>query len=407
MLQLPTSSAQSPETSSQDSFATRTESPERLKMKTRVAIRNRNPHRFQIVPLGDVSRFVYKDQAPTRDRKQPLTLARSPGTGTGIVRSGQKLRTSENTVSVSAHESSKVVTSDSPRTLSERNTNIQAATERPVPQPTAPVPTNPLQTSATQPNETTPCPQAPETPSRRRKPHFKSPSLGNIRTKPNHDYDLESTPVPRAVACRKRTNTLSASHSQRSIHNGPVGPAALDPTKKDPLKRHAIYTQSLYVPLNDRPLFFQDPNPGPADTSVSVSLSLSSSSPLDVFPFRSSIASKPKNPVPPSSKYTLPMHTGNALGFINVPSPLEHRFESQSSSLSSAYSLYSLPSVDELSHPPLAETRPLTQYALPDTERKAVVKESPLLHSKIVSLLLLEVDEALREWSDPHLSIYP
>lgn len=88
--------------------------------------------------------------------------------------------------------------------------------------------------------------------------HFKSPSLGNIFSTPTQD---PNTPTPPTVRCRKRTNTLSATPVPRPR---PLAQAFEEEHLANSLterrgssqihaaKRHAIYTQSLYVPFMEQ-----------------------------------------------------------------------------------------------------------------------------------------------------------
>ncbi|KAF5371978.1 hypothetical protein D9615_008042 [Tricholomella constricta] len=396
------------ETPSPKSSPMKPDSAERLKMKTRVAIRDTNPHRFQVVSLGDAVRYTASDQSPKDCKTSTGTPPRSPK----MARSNQswkKVRADENTVPTSAREYLKTDTPDRIKTLSERNKNVPAPECPPSDLP----PQSHLDNQAicTLPTRDTMLPpdshgrsaennkqakesnyrstlRAPNNSSRRTL-HFKSPSLGNIRTKPNLVLDPQTTPLPR-VACRKRTNTLSADHYRRSekapnTNSEAVVQCGHQNPGKDSLKRHAIYTQSMYVPVNERQGLLHKEGSRPA---------LDEPSPLHAFPFRSSI---PSGLNKPASTPLGSAPVNSALGFIDLPvrppGLLESTFGSQSS-ISSVYSQ------DELAA--MNQTRPLTRYGISSefvqAARSSKLDEAPLQHHPIVFMLLVEIERAMQEW---------
>ncbi|KAG6853710.1 hypothetical protein C0991_002126 [Blastosporella zonata] len=380
MLQLPL--PQTPETPTLPSPIK--DSAERLKMKTRVAIRD-HPHRFQIVPLREAF-----EQKRSRER-QPLELAslRKSGISRTSIQSFKKPRVNENDPVPPSNDQNcpvKIDTPGRPSILSERNKNVHAIGFSSFESPASlshvtsrsEVHHGDLLVNTKQPKERS------NTELNRNTLHFKSPSLGNLRTKPNLDIDLDIAPLPRIVSCRKRTNTLSADHTRRDERATSVEPEQRSDRrnlkKKDSLKRHAIYTQSLYVPVHERPSLLLD---------ETCSELFTESCPLQAFPFRSSIPTSRNKP-----DISLRVSTiGNALGFINVqvgaPESLENNLRSHS--LSSIYSQ------DEL-------TRPLTYCAPPSNcnlnkAAEIVADIEPLKHQPIILELLVEVEKMIKEWS--------
>ncbi|KAG6826506.1 hypothetical protein H0H92_015561 [Tricholoma furcatifolium] len=388
MLQLP--SPEIPATPTMCS-PTKPDSADRLKMKTRVAIRDQNPHRFQVVPLRDVNNYT-PDQKYFRAR-QPLELTALKGLGISRANfhSGKKARVNENESLDCSFSSIKLGTPGRTTVLTERNNNLcsrssqlpfsfdnhatlisEARLDNKSPLVTTKQP-KPKQCSGASTRSPTP---------NRNTLHFKSPSLGNLRTKPNLDIDLEAHPVPRVTKCRKRTNTLSADHTRRPDRITSSEPqlsheGSMD-DKTSLVKRHAIYTQSLYVPINARSKC-KSPNTNPS-TQHSDDLS-----PLQTFPSRSSI------PIELDKREGVPTHS--ALGiFASRPPGLQ---DTSSNSFSSVASMYS--QAEEF-------TRPLTICALPSQfdsgqETKFADNAVPLQHHPIILKLLAEVDEAIQEWS--------
>ncbi|KAG6918507.1 hypothetical protein DXG01_013867 [Tephrocybe rancida] len=384
MLQLP--SPETPGTRSSLPSPTKPDSAERLKMKTRVAIRDRDPHRFQIVPLSDADNYSF-EQKRSRER-QPLERAAARGStlSRASLHSGTKNHLSENTAAPPKQVHDGPVKFDTPARstiLSERNKNVpaQALSSSDTPaslrskdasRSEGHIDNRPLLGSTKQPKQRS---SPSETTKYNHNPlHFKSPSLGNLRTKPNLDIDLETTPLPRVTSCRKRTNTLSVEHSRGSERIAAPEPIQRPDRRilaKDSLKRHAIYTQSLYVPVHDRP------NLPYNDTSSNLS-----KEPLASYPFRSSI------PTSHNTDASLQFSTqiGSALGFLDMPAGALVSSLKTQSSISSDYSENEF-------------VRPLSYRDSPsnfDLRQAATILEE---HPPIILKLLAEVDKAMEEWS--------
>lgn len=249
--------------------------------------------------------------------------------------------------------------------------------------------------------------------------HFKSPSLGNLHEKPplsqQHDYST----LPR-VRCRKRTNTLSVDNSTRLKHDLTVCEETKilerrRPMEHNALKRHAIYTQSLYVPHDER------------DSSGRVRLASESKRPsfldakkdtsyLDSCQHRTSKSSLQSNSSATCSSRHVRSLSGNynALGLVDVPlvsrsifpsSSLTQGFSSDSqSSISSIYSQDGLSLNSQNSQATLTQTRPLAQslfssdYQLVVRRQTRELGKGMIAHHPIIVGLLAEVDEALKEW---------
>ncbi|KAG5641899.1 hypothetical protein DXG03_003986 [Asterophora parasitica] len=495
MLQLSPVSPESPTLESSSEMPSNPDSTERLKMKTRVAIRDRNPHRFQVVPLGEVKRFTGKEEASPRVRRTPA--GSHPRSRSPLVNG--KAHADENTAPTSTlskpNNYLKTDTPDRTRTLSERNRNL------PAPESTSLATLDPQQTTSgyqgasesptldvlldleTQAQPILENTKPVRRPSSlrasttvRRSRHFKSPSLGNIRPKPNLEVDMETPPLPR-VGCRKRTNTLSADHHFRQSElvvppkasNTELEPADIvvlgdrrNLAKKDSVRRHAIYTQSLYVPVHDLRLSFLDEDPmgqckssieEPSSTAAICRSSLPyarTDDPKEQLSFlnedpsckphaslldatallRSSLpyaqpdsdaidedqrprsawearAGKPlfgqgsfafRSSIP--SERALSLGPASALGFFNMPRGFPERPQS---------SLYDDDNIDDVVLP---LTRPLTRCTSDSSSLQLSQRSNanfgklydvPLPHHPIVLLLLMEVDKAIEEWNSIRL----
>lgn len=373
MLQLP-----SPEVLTTPTLSSpiKLDTAERLKMKTRIAIRDRDPHRFQVVPLRDAAKYSSTNQKLCRRERQSMESASTRGQGStqGSLYPWKKVPVNENDPvppSLLQDHRIKTITPNRPAILSERNRNIPvqetSSSEMPISSgghvaSSARLDSQPLMEQRKRPiNEQCLHISAKTTPNNN-KLHHKSISLGNLRTKPNLDIDLKANPLPRVTSCRKRTNTLSAGYnhdSERTMSNEPVQrPDRHNPVKKDSIRRHAIYTQSLYVPTLERP----------NETSVQLSDEFHSKR---VLPLRSSI------PINSNKLNTLPMlRAGNSLGFIEVKSPPARNHGGSLISQSSISSIYSQDELHSLN--PGATSN---------------------FHHPIIVELLAEVEKAMQEWS--------
>ncbi|GLB33330.1 hypothetical protein LshimejAT787_0102140 [Lyophyllum shimeji] len=404
---LRSSSAELRETPSPTS-SIKLDSVERLTMKTRVAIREKN-HRFQVVPLRDAGHYPSGHHTPSKSLKTTVvTATRSSGLARLNLHSRKKLCADENTVPTFAESYTKIIsTPERLRRLQERNEDLRAA-EYSSFKSRAKTTTNSRHVNSESSAQNTLISQALTETSKHNAPprrpslennnysgrhslHFKSPSLGSLRTKPDSDLDLEATPVPR-VTCRKRTNTLSAAHD---ICHGDMLPANVENDRRnlmrkvDSVKRHAIYTQSLCIPMHERPKTPSEDVP---------KLALEESSLLRAFPFRSSIpVSRNKD----DSTTRRSEYTTSALAVTNMPAGPEESSHSTAGSQSSVSSVYSQ---DESSpsQAPLVQTRPLMRLASPSgvgqTGRDSKVDEISIQHHPIISMLLLEVEKAREVW---------
>ncbi|KAG6890768.1 hypothetical protein C0992_012741 [Termitomyces sp. T32_za158] len=368
MIQLP-----SPEvlTTHALSSPTKLDNAERLKMKTRVAIRDRNPHRFQVVPLHDAAKYSTDQKLPRRER-QSMESAYSRGQGPvrGSLHSWKKGYVNENDPAppiLLQDYRVKTITLDQPPILSERNRNIPARgshfQKMPVSSSThvtsglrlhsQPLVERSIQSTSEQ---CLPAKTKPE----HNKLHHKSTSLGNLRTKLNLDIDLKANPLPRVNGYHKRTNTLSADYDyelERAISTEPVHrPDRHNPVKKDSIRRHAIYTQSLYVPALERP----------NETSAQLSDEFFS---MPVLPLGSTI------PVNPNKLKTFPtLSAGNALRLTGVKSRENEDCLISQSSISSIYSQ--------------------------DEHIRALnLQTTSNFHHPIIIELLAEVEKAILDWS--------
>lgn len=249
--------------------------------------------------------------------------------------------------------------------------------------------------------------------------HFKSPSLGNLHEKPplsqQHDYST----LPR-VRCRKRTNTLSVDNSTHLKHDLAVCEETKilerrHPMEHNALKRHAIYTQSLYVPHDER------------DFSGRIHLASESKRPsfldpkedtnyLDACQHRTSRSSLQSNSSATCSSRHVRSLSGNynALGLVDVPlvsrsifpsSSLTQGFSSGSqSSISSIYSQDGLSLNSQNSQATLTQTHPLAQSRFSSDYQLVVRRQTRgfgkgmFVQHPIIVGLLAEVDEALKEW---------
>ncbi|KAG6885484.1 hypothetical protein C0993_001091 [Termitomyces sp. T159_Od127] len=357
------------------SSPTRLDTAERLKMKTRVAIREHDPHRFQVVPIRDAAKYSTNQKLPSRERQSVESVSiRGQVPVRESLHSWKKGRVNENDLAPQSllqdHRRIKTITPDQPAILSERNRNIPDRKHDSLKMPVSSsthlasrlrLDSQPL-TEQSQQSNSEQC-SSEKTMSRRNKLHNKSTSLGNLRTKPNLDIDLKANPLPRVTSCRKRTNTLSADFNHEpecAISSEPVQrPDRLNPVKKDSIRRHAIYTQSLYVPALERP------------NETSAQLSAESSS-IRVLTSRSST---PANPNKFNAFST--SRAGNALGFIDVKSLAVREHGS---------SLISQPSISSI----YSQDEPICTLNLGPTSN---------FHHPIVVELLAEVEKAMREWS--------
>ncbi|KAG6827427.1 hypothetical protein H0H93_015635 [Arthromyces matolae] len=212
------------------------------------------------------------------------------------------------------------------------------------------------------------------------KRYFKSPSLGNLRTKPKLDIDLKANPLPRVTTCRKRTNTLSAdprrSHdSDRSITKDYAQRDDPRLGKKDSVRRHAIYTQSLYVPFHERPNIPSLPDETPRTTQ---NAQLSEELPtLQDYPFRSSIQTRLNKyatlPAAPSKDSLTLLDSG-------IPTLRSRHFNTQTS-MSSIYSQDTYHSRHSSRTGSLAKTT------------------HNISHHPIILQLLIDVEQVRQEWS--------
>ncbi|KAG6845838.1 hypothetical protein H0H87_002526 [Tephrocybe sp. NHM501043] len=340
---------------------TKKDGAERLTMRTRVAIRDKDPHKFQVVPLRDADSLFQSCELERSRERQHL----EEGMSRVIQKKPPIIGANENDLVPPV----KIGTSERPKILSERNKNVPLSSfETPILGASRTearhIYPKSLLAHSKQPKQR----PSPTTSSKRNTIHFKSPSLGNLRSKPNLDIDLELTPLPRVTSCRKRTNTLSAERASLA-----EVARRRDLEKKDSVRRHAIYTQSLYVPVHERPASLL-PDDTFADTC-----------PMHV---RSSIPAT-SNP----SETSLRLST--ALGFMNMENgSLEDNMDCLHSMPSSIY-------LEDVSRRPLTYCRPPSNPEMSYLSQTAEIVEDvePLKHHLIILELLCEVEKAMLEWS--------
>jgi hypothetical protein len=250
--------------------------------------------------------------------------------------------------------------------------------------------------------------------------HFKSPSLGNLCEKPSLSPQYDHATLPR-VGCRKRTNTLSVDNSARLKQDLAVCEEMKVPERRRPLehnalKRHAIYTQSLYVPHDERNSF---------------SGRMFSASECKRPPFLAakedtgySISSRPqtlKLSLQPDTPVSRPWYghdkslSGNnhqnVLGLTAFPLATRSMVPSSSfardlssDSQSSISSIYSQDGPSFNSQAMFIQTRPLTQtrlfsdYELIVRRRTEEFGKGVIVHHPMIVALLAEVDDVMNLW---------
>ncbi|RDB15434.1 hypothetical protein Hypma_004179 [Hypsizygus marmoreus] len=431
-------------------------SAERLKMKTRVAVRDGSPHRFQVVPLRDINTQPQANTMPAKPQRPVLNHRKSLVSNYEFPMNRHSHAVSENRVKCrvanennfpsNTHGSVKVDTPERSRTLAKRHRNIptleqpslHVPAEHQTKQPTTsvtiqrvPIPSNYASTADPKDNLASrrqSKDQHARSSLRTRNSadqgrpgilhHFRTPSLGNLRTKSAIVPEFDASTLP-CIPFRKRTNTVSADSDRRS-NQAPLTveletPGSLQPLavgETNPSKRHAIYTQSLYYvphteqsslavghiedPGSKRPVSL-DNREGPATEAPGSSRHLGRD---ELFPRSSKI--------PTLSSGGGRADNTNALGFLGLSAP---RPKLRSSSglhwdtFESDSSLSSFWSRDDLSlasQAALLETRPLMcgrasdlQCAGPRDKRT----EKAVVHHPIVVSLLAEVEKAMLEWS--------
>ncbi|KAF9463190.1 hypothetical protein BDZ94DRAFT_1297972 [Collybia nuda] len=256
----------------------------KLTMKTRVAVRDKTPHRFQVVPLREIRSFAFPSQDSIQlskaTRGAPCTAklntqgtnkTHTPNVNDNSVPTANQIQEQKHAFASEQHERGQTL-GDVNKILPDLKNPCIAI------QPTSPImPSLPEEQRI--PARRTPLPPVLEkvqpqliTTHRSTMPtrsilrsrnvkdhdysHVKSPSLGNLHEKPPLSREHNFATLPR-VGCRKRTNTLSVDGStllrgDLVIYEETKILERRCPLEHNALKRHAIYTQSLFVPHDER-----------------------------------------------------------------------------------------------------------------------------------------------------------
>ena len=224
----------------------------RITMQTRVAVRDKTPHRFQVVPLRDVSGLTPLDGG----RPSQLTL---PPASHTLLRSASIRRQTYSQVRP-------VIASSYPQLdITQNKCDMMLADSETLANPTAGIPVLALSPSIEIDNLERSHALAEQDMNRRDTKATTNKyeiSITTTSTKAPQRYDeshhthAQNPPMQLSKSPRKK-RTRSENILRIRDNNRRDGPAA---TKDNPdfrmSKRHAIYTQSLYVPFLESPSYF-------------------------------------------------------------------------------------------------------------------------------------------------------
>lgn len=222
----------------------------RITMKTRVAVRDKTPHRFQVVPLRDVTLL---------DGGRPSQLALPPGAHTllrsasirrqtysqvrpVIASSYSQLDINQNKCDMMLADSETLATPNagipvlvlSPSFELDNPARSHALSEQDMNRRDIKATTNKYEISVTTPTK---APQSYDA------THVQNPSIQSL---------MESK-SPRKKRTRSENIPRVRGNNRRDARNGPA--SAKDDSDFRMSKRHAIYTQSLYVPFLESPSY--------------------------------------------------------------------------------------------------------------------------------------------------------
>ena len=218
----------------------------RITMQTRVTVRDKTPHRFQVVPLRDVSGLVPLDGG----RPSQLTL---PPASHTLLRSASIRRQTYSQVRP-------VIASSYPQLdITQNKSDIMLADSETLANPTAGIPVLALSSSIELENLTGSHALAEQDMNQRntRATTNKYEISITTPTKAPQSYDESHHTYVQDSPRKKRTRSENILRIRDN--NRRDGPAA---TRDNPAsdfrmsKRHAIYTQSLYVPFLESPSYF-------------------------------------------------------------------------------------------------------------------------------------------------------
>jgi len=390
------------------STASSSYSPDRMKMRTRVAVRDKTPHRFQVVPLRD-ARFS-ANHLPAKDHSPGVKASKTPlaATYTEIPLPARlKFRAVQSPYQPSTkrpppgHQRNKT---QGRKPLVELDQNILGVgCPNPNLSPSLPTMEQPnIETSAISPSPLSldyrssaseysqysqsfddSCPDlsrlrsslqsnsAQESYSRGPTPHFKSPSLGSML------QNTSSAPKSEAVfriKTRDRISTLSI--GSLSDRRGRPNSSS-DRQDRDLFKRHAIYSRPPVLAESEESVAATNIQPG--EWSVDIPrLGLQAVVHLDY-----------------SGRQDDAGYMNDLLRSRVSPSV---SFESQSS----ISSVYSQDALSLYSQAALIQTRPLTCYGRRSPGNKANIlmgTDDTIAHHPIIATLIQDVEDLILEWS--------
>ena len=232
----------------------------RITMKTRVAVRDKTPHRFQVVPLRDVSGLTPLDGG----RPSQLTL---PPVAHTLLRSASIRRqtysqvrpviaSSYSQLDITQNKCDMLMLADSGETLADPSAEIpvlalspffeldnsarsHALAEQDMNRQDAKATTNKSESSVTTPTK------APQSYDASHHTHVQNPPFQSL---------VMESKSPRKKRTRSENIPRIRDNNRRDGRKGPTDPK--DNSDFRMSKRHAIYTQSLYVPFLESPGYF-------------------------------------------------------------------------------------------------------------------------------------------------------